>query len=491
MADAATLSDAKHRLLERCLRENIGATASSDAAIQRRPSLAPAPVSIFQEQLLLRERRNQGSPTLYNECICLKMQGPLDVSVLEQSLREVIQRHEAWRTSYDFNDDGRTVQVVHPAPERFQLPVIDLRGLPTSEADAEIQRLAGEAVQQPFNLSDGPLLRARMFRTADLKHSLFLSAHLSIVDGVSVYQIFPFELASLYRARISGRPSSLPPLTLQLGDYAHWQQLWLKGEEKVRQVAYWQKQLAGKIPVLKWPVDRPRPARESFRGVIRSFALPDEIVVALEALSRREGVTLFMGLLAGFVGLLHLYTRQEDIIIGTPSPAGRKRSEVQRLLGYFLNPVALRFDMSRDPTFRTLLGQAQRVTLEALSNDEVPMEVVAPALNVKPDPSRHPLFTVAMSLQPPMPKLDLDWTVTSMDIESGGAPWDLYLAFINRPGKTMVRAQYNPDLFEPGTITRMISDYETLLRAVAADPAARISQIDLKLRRAPVDSLVQ
>jgi Condensation domain len=482
MLDIAPLSHTKRRLLERYFRESAGTTTAPVSAITPRPPDAPAPVSLPQEQLLLREQTIQGKPPLYNECIRLKMQGPLDVLALGRSFSEIIQRHESWRTSYDIKD-GKFIQVIHPAPDDVEMPVIDLRSLPRSEADAEIQRVAGEAVQQPFDLKEGPLLRARMFRTADLEHLLFLSAHLSIVDGVSVYQIFPFELAALYRAYSSGQAGSVPDLTMQFGDYAHWQRQWLQGEEAATQVAYWRKQLAGPIPLLSWPVDRPRPAEETFRGVIRSFALPNELVEALEKLIRQEGVSFFMGLLAGFVFLLHVYTQQEDIIVGTPSRAGRKRSEVQRLLGYFLNPVALRFDLTGELTFRALLRQAQRVTLEALSNDDVPLELLAQELRSNPDPSRHPFFTAAISLQPPMPQLDMEWSVTSMDIESGGAPWDLYLAFIHRPAETTVRAQYNPDLFDAETITRMIADFQTLLRAVTKNPTGRISQIDLSSRR--------
>jgi Condensation domain len=478
MVDIAPLSDTKRRLLDRYCRETATTTAAPVSAITPRPVDAPTPVSLSQEQLLLRERRIQGRPPLYNECIRLKMEGPLDTLVLERSLAEIIQRHEIWRTSYDVKD-GKLIQVIHPAPDNVELPVADLKGLPKSEADAEIQRVAGEAVQQPFDLKQGPLLRARIFRTADLEHSLFLSAHLSIVDGVSVYQIFPSELAALYGAYSCGQATPLAGLPVQFGDYAHCQRRWLQGEEATTQVAYWRKQLAEQLPVLNWPVDRPRPAKETFRGVIRSFVLPNELVEALKELSRQQGVSLFIGLLAAFVSLLHLYTRQEDIIVGTPSPAGRKRSEMQRLLGYFLNPVALRFDLTGELTFRALLRQAQRITLEALSNDDVPLELLVQELRPNPDPSRHPFFSVAISLQPPMPQLDLEWSVTSMDIESGGAPWDLYLAFIHRPAETTVRAQYNPDLFDATTITRMIADFQTLLRTATDDPTSRISQIDL------------
>jgi len=478
MVDAMPLSDAKRKLLEKYYRGSSEASAGPVAAITPRPPGQPAPVSLSQEQLLLREQRMQGGPALYNECIRFRMNGPLDVSILEKSLREIVRRHEMWRSSYAMHG-GRLMQVIHAAPEKVELPVADLRGRPKAEADKEIHRIAGEALRQPFDLTEGPLWRARMFRTADLDHSLFLSAHLSIVDGVSVYQVFPFELAALYCAFSSGHANSLPGLTIQVGDYAHWQREWLQSGEAARQIAYWRKQLAEPIPVLNWPVDRARPANETFCGVIQTFALRHELVNALGALCRQEGVTLFTGLLAVLVSLLHFYTQQKDIIVGTPSPSGRKRSEAQKLLGYFLNPVALRFDLTGDLTFRTLLRQAQQLTLEALSNDDVPLEVLAQELGGDVERGRNPFFSVAMSLQPPMPELELDWSVTSMDIGSGGSPWDLYLAFINRPTETIARVQYNPDLFDAKTITSMLADYQTLLHAVTDNPTSRISDIGI------------
>lgn len=477
MVDVAALSKAKRRLLARYYRERGEAAAAPGSAITPRPRDAPAPVSLSQEQLLRREGRTHSCPALYNECVALRMRGPLDIAALERSLAEIVRRHEIWRTGYD-TGGGQAIQVVHPAPDAIALPVADLRDLPEPAREAEIERAVGEAVRQPFDLKAGPLVRARMFRTAEYEHRLYLSAHLSIIDGVSVYQIFPSELAGLYRAHASGRPSPLPPLPVQFGDYAYWQRHWLQGAELAKQLAYWRNQLAGELPVLDWPADHARPAQETFRGVIRSWEVPARLVEALRALSRQAGVTLFMVLLAAFVSLLHRYTQQEDIIVGTLAPAGRKRSEVQRLLGYFLNPVALRFDLTGDPMFHKLLRQTHQVTLEALSNDDVPLELLAQELKPAPDPSRNPFFTVAISLQPPQPPLDLEWSVTSMDVGSGGAPWDLYLALIQRPTEPVIRVQYNPDVFTDAMITEMLEDYQALLGSVKAAPDERLSRIE-------------
>ena len=469
------LSEAKRKLLEKYLHQ--GAATARRSVIAPRSSAEPAPLSLSQEQLWLRERNTHGIAPLYNECIVVRMAGPLDVPVLERSFTEIIRRHEIWRTSYDAGN-GQPMQFVHPAPDEVRLHVLDLRSLPTSaRREAEAERVIGEMVRQPFDLKEGPLLRAKLVRMEDFEHRLFLCAHLSIVDGVSVYQVFPSELEALYSAYSAGHPSPLPPLAVQFCDYACWQRQWLQGEEMTKQVAYWRNQLGGQLPTLNWPTDRARPARETFQGTIRSFVFPMHLVEAVKAIAKQEGVTLFMALLAAFVALLHRYTDQEDIIVGTPSPAGRKRSEVQRLLGYFLNPVALRFDLAGNPTFCELLRRTQRVTLEAISNDDVPIEVLAQELKLKPDSGRNPLFTTAISLQPPAPPLHLEWSVTSMDIESGGAPWDLYIALIERPEAMMGRVQYNTGLFEAETISRMLEHWQRLLKSVSANPAQRLSEL--------------
>lgn len=480
MPPESTLSEAKLKLLESYVHGERTPRYLAGPQISPRRGDEPAPLSLSQEQLLLREKSAPDIPALYNECITLRMSGTLDVRVLERSLAEIIRRHEIWRTSYETRN-GRMVQIVHPAPTDFRLPVIDLRGLPTAQQEMEVQHHIGEAVRQRFDLTNGPLLRARLVTLGLSEHRLYLIAHLSIVDGVSVYQVFPSELAALYSGYTSAHSSSLPSPAIQFGDYASWQRQWLEGEELEKQVAYWRKQLAGEVPALRWPTERFQLGNRTFRGAIRPFVLPEPFGKAVKELSRREAVTLFMTLLAAFVALLHCYTQQDDIVVGTLSPAGRKRSEVTKLLGYFLNPVALRFDLTGNPTFRELLRQTRRLTLEAISNDDVPIESLALELRPKHDLSYNPFFNVAISLQPPMPKLDLEWTVTSMDIEGSGSPWDLYIAFIDRPEQMMGRVQYNPDLFECEAVIRMLRHYQRLLESVCASPVKRLSELNFLL----------
>jgi hypothetical protein len=469
------LSQAKRDVLERYLRGDLVRSSEEACVITPRASAELAPLSLAQEQVWFRNQTT-GIPLLYNESITLRRTGSLDMALLERCLTEVIRRHEIWRTTYD-TSNNRPVQVIHPAPPSFRLKVIDLRSLPEAQREKEALRLATEDAQRPFDLKRGPLLRAAVVRTSDEHYRLVMTAHLSIVDGVSVYKVFPSELAQLYHAFSAGRTSPLPEPPIQYADYASWQRRWLLGAEMQKQLDYWRNRLAGELPALEWPNDHTRPAIQTFRGAIRCFALPQHLSETIKELSRLEGVTLFTFLQSAFTALLHSYTGQNDIIVGTLSPAGRKRSEVQGLLGYFLNPVALRIDFTKDPTFSELLRQTQRVTSEAISHDDLPIEFLARELVSKRDPSRHPFFTTAISLQPPVLPIDSTWSVTSMDAESGGATWDLYLAFIEQSMGIIGRAQYNPDLFEAKTITTMVEDLQALLATAVANPRKRLSKL--------------
>ena len=469
-----SLSEAKLKLLQSYLRPSV-VPAAAPLQIDRHLSSEPAPLSTCQEELVVRERSTAGIPPLYNECIRLRMEGTLKIGLLERSFTEIVRRHEIWRTSYDMLN-GESVQVVHPAPEETRFPVTDLRGLPKADQEAEIADLISALASKPFDLTAGPLLRAKLIRTGDLEHSLYLIAHLSIVDGVSVYQVFPLELATLYRTYSSGERSPLPELPIQFGDYARWQRQSQHGDQVAGQLSYWRTQLAS-APPLDWPRDQPHSRKQTFRGAIKSFALPVKLSESARKFSKQEGTTLFMSLLAVYAALLHWYSQQNDIVLGTPSPAGRKRSEVQKLLGYFLNPVALRFDFSGNPTFREVLRQAHKVILEAISNDDLSPQLLSRKLNPQPDSGRRaPLFTMGISLQPSTPDLGVKWSVTSMDANSGGSPWDLYLAFIDRPEGLLGRAQYNPDLFEAETIATMLQDYEKVFAAAISNPAMRLSE---------------
>lgn len=468
--EMTSLSAARQRALLQYLRGEL--PVRSVEAIQPMPPDETAPLSLAQEQIW-RHAREIPIP-LYNESITLYRNGPLDVEVLERSIAEIIRRHEIWRTSFKLIE-GRPSQVVHLAQSTFPLPVADLRPAPEEERQALALRLAAEDARRPFDLGTGPLLRALLLQMGDEIYRLAITAHLSIVDGISVYQVFPREIAALYNAYAAGRPSSLPELTIQYRDFAYWERNWFNDSKVERQLEYWRKQLAGELPALNWPrVCRPR--IRTFRGAIQTCVFPVEILAGIRNLCRSAVATLFTVLVATLTLLLYRYSAQKDIIVGTFSPAGRKRSEAQPLLGYFLNPVPLRIDLSDDPRFSELLRRTGVVISEAISHDEVPLELLARELLPSVDKHRNPFFTVGTSLQPRTPPID-GWDVTSMDAQNGGAMWDLYLAFIERPTELLGRIQYNSDLFDAEVIAQFAQDLSALLIMAVGNPEQRMSRL--------------
>jgi len=327
--------------------------------------------------------------------------------------------------------------------------------------------LATKDATLPFDLDQGPLVRARLITLRDAEHRISVTAHQSVVDGITVFDIFPMELTALYESFASGKPSPLPELKAQFADFACWQRRRVTGEAKESQIEYWQRKLGGELPVLRWPNGGARPSQQTYRGAMHAFTMPGGLARSLKDLGRRESATLFMVVLAGLFALLHRCTGQNDIIIGTLSPSGRKQNAFQRCIGYFLNPVPLRANVSRDSSFRSLLSQMREVTLGAISNDDVPLSMIAERLQVKPDPSRHSFFTVALSVAPDVASLPPGWGMTYMDVESGGARWDLYIELSDRAEGLLGRAQYNPDLFTPAAMAQTIEDFQHLLEKMA------------------------
>jgi Condensation domain len=465
MPNEPLLSEAKRKLLEQMRR--AGSSAPPDVtAIRFPPREVPVPLSLSQEEVCRLDQTAGKLTPLHNESITIHRRGPCDPELVRRSLTEIVRRHEIWRTTY-VETNGRLAQIIHPPPESFPLAVSDLRNLPESERDKAAVAVATEDAKLPFDLTHGPLIRVCLIILQEDEHRICVTAHQSVVDGITVFDIFPTELASLYESFTSGRPSPLPELKAQFADFACWQRQRGKGEAKENQLAYWQKQLASPLPILDWPNGGVRPPQQTYRGAMYAFTMPRELAQSLKDLARREGATLFMVVLAGLFALLHGYTGQDDIIIGTLSPSGRKHSAFQRCIGYFLNPVALRANLSGDPTFRSLLAQMRQVTLGAISNDDVPLSTIADRLQLKPDPSRHSFFTVALSVAPDVAPLPPGWGMTYMDVESGGARWDLYIELSDRAEGLLGRAQYNPDLFTPAALAETIEDFQRLLEKIA------------------------
>jgi surfactin family lipopeptide synthetase A len=465
MPNEPLLSEAKRKLLELQMRRAATA-APLDTPAQLPAREHPLPLSLAQEEVWRLDQTAGKLTPLHNESITIYREGPCDPELVRRSLTEILRRHEIWRTTYA-ETNGRLAQIIHPAPESFPLAVSDLRNLSASERDPESMALATKDARTPFDLERGPLVRAQLITLRDNEHRICVTAHQSVVDGITVFDIFPRELTTLYESFASGKPSPLPELKAQFADFACWQRQRLTGEVKENQLAYWQRKLGGELPILLWPNGGARPRQQTYRGAMHAFTMPQELSQSLKNLGRREGATLFMVVLAGFFALLHRYTGQEDIIVGTLSPSGRKQSAFQRCIGYFLNPVALRANLSGNPSFRSLLAQMREVTLGAISNDDVSLRMIVERLRVKSDPSRHSFFTVALSVAPDVAPLPLGWGMTYMDVDSGGARWDLYIELSDRAEGLLGRAQYNPDLLTPAAIAQTIEDFQRLLEKIA------------------------
>ena len=475
MPDQTKLSQAKRSLLEKYLRGEMPGSPEGQNRITPRETGAVAPLSLSQQQVWLHHHIVPDDVPAYNETLTIHRTGPLNVAALERTFAEIIRRHEIWRTTFDVFD-GQPAQIIHPDEPSFKLTLINLDNLPEAERGYEAARLAREDAVKAFDLKSGPLMRAMLVRLGEDQHRLFMAFHQLIFDGVTAYQVFLPELAQLYQAFSQNKPSPLPEPRIQYADYAIWQQDWMKRESIAAQMAYWQNKLAGELPVLDWPDDRPRPALQSYRGEIERATFSAEVLRKLKAIGQREGASLFMTLVAGLSALLHRYTGQDDIILGAPT-AGRKIPELQRMLGYFLNVMPLRIDLSGDPTFRELVKRVRGTVLEALSNEDVPFAQLIEKLRPTLDPSRNPLFQIAISVEPPAALMDMGWSATQSDIPTGASKLDLYIDVDDRPDGLVGPVTYNPDVFERGTIIRMIEHWRVLLEGAAANPERRLSEL--------------
>lgn len=475
MVESVQLSEAKRALLEKYLRGDLPLTTMSARAIPQRSIGNTAPLSFGQQQLWLLAQLIPDIP-VYNECVTIHLPGPLDISALEQSLNEFIRRHEIWRTSFPIVD-GQPIQLIHPS-FILKLATVDLRHLPEADRKAEAIRQATENARILFDLARLPLMRATLACLGDEEHLLFLTLHHIIFDGVAIYQVFLPELRTLYEAFLTGQHLPLPDPPLQYADFAIWQRERLQRDILTGQLTYWKQQLEGAPATLELPNDRPPPPIRSHRGSMRPFALSKHLTDDLKALSRREGVTLYMTLVAAFKTLLHRYTGQDDMLIGT-STAGRKNSAIQRMMGFFLNILVLRTNLSGNPTFRELLVRMREVTLEAQDHQDVPFEYLVRELQPERNLSQNPLFQVLLTLEPPLTVLPCGWNLTQMDVTVGTSKFDLYLELDDRPEGLIGRFMYNTDLFDESTIARMAGHWQTLLDSIVVQPDRHIADLPL------------
>jgi len=478
--EAAWLGDATWGLAARLGYEAPALLAP--AAVGPRPLERPhvgeidLPLSFAQQRLWFLSRLESGSA--YNMPAALRLGGALDVAALAATCAEIERRHEVLRTVFP-SAAGRPRQVVWE-PRRELLPVIDLAALPEAARRAEAERLTAAEVHRPFDLDAGPLWRVALLRLARAEHVLLVNLHHVVCDGWSV-GLLSRELAALYAAFHEGRPSPLPELPLQYADYAAWQRERLSGPVLEELLRYWTERLAGSPPVLELPLDRPRPAVQSFRGARLSLDLPPTLVDGLRELGRGEGATLFMVLAAAFQTLLSRYSRQDDVLIGTPV-AARNRAEIEPLIGLFVNTLVLRSDLSGEPSFRALLAQVRRVSLGAARHEEMPFERLVEELHVERSLGHSPLFTVMLALQnaPParlaLPGLDLE----RLEIDFGTSRFDLTLDVTERPdGGLLASAEYASDLFDAETVRRFLRCFHVLLDGAATSPELALGDLPL------------
>ncbi len=472
----SNLSAAQLELLTKRLVERQR-PADSPETISRRPDTATAPpLSFAQERLWFLHQREPASAA-FNIPIVIRITGPLDLSALEQSLNEIVRRHESLRTTFAVVE-GQLVQVIARALT-IKLSPVDLRHYGEDERELETRRLIDEEGQRPFSLSEGPLLRIAILIVGEAEHVVLFTMHHIVSDGWSM-GVLMREVAAFYESFSTGRLFSLPDLQIQYADYAVWQRRRLQGELLDEHVSYWRRQLGGELPVMELPADKPRASVKSYRGKVQSFVLSTELSASILALSRGEGVTLFMTLLAAFQALLQRYTNQDDIIVGT-NIANRNRNNIEKLIGLFVNNLVLRVSLSGEPTFRELLARVRKVTLDAYAHQYLPFEMLLEELQPNRKSGQSPLFQVMFVFQNnPLPELKLrDLVLSPVLFRDETSKFDLTL-FMRESEKGLTGSlEYNTELFKDSTIERLSEHYQSLLKAVVENPDEELKNISI------------
>ena len=465
-------------LVEEVARLSSEEAAADIASIPRREVASPCSLSFAQERLWFMDQFEPGS-VAYNLTAGLRLEGELNVDALEQAFDEIVRRHESLRTSFT-SVDGTPVQVIAPAHE-FIINKASVTELPDEEREEAARQLSLTEFRKPFDLNQAPLLRVSLIKLKENEHILLMAIHHIISDGWSL-GVLVREVSELYDAFAGGRPSPVAELPIQYADFAVWQREWLAGERLESQLSYWRKQLAGAPPVLELPTDFPRPATQSLRGATINLRLPASLKQELEALGRKHEATLFMVLLAAFQLLLQRYSGKNDIVVGTDI-ANRNRAETEPLIGFFINMLVLRSDLSGDPTFIELLGRARELALGAYAHQDTPLEKLVEELQPQRVASHSPLFQVVFVLQnAPMPSIEMPGlTVTPLNFENDTVRFDLSLLLgTNDAGDLNAMWRFRTDLFQPETITRMHRHYETLLADIVARPETRLSEFEVQ-----------
>ncbi|MGW6589094.1 condensation domain-containing protein, partial [Streptomyces globisporus] len=465
-----SLSGVRQRALIALLRQQgVDLSALDLMTPSPRPADEPVPLSFTQQRLWFLAQLD-GTSAAYNIPMAVRLRGRLDRSALVRALEAVVQRHEALRTRFVDRDgvpyqhigDGRDFAV---RPEELADP-------------ADLPRICAEEAAAPFDLERDPLFRARLLRESEQEHVLLVTMHHGVSDGWSVGVLFR-DLVALYEAFCQGRPSPLEPLPVQYADYTLWQRQWLADGVRTRQVEYWKKQLTGVDPRLSLPTDRERPPVKTYRGAREVFRCPAELLERLRTVGARYDATLYMTLLAAYTVVLHRYTQQNDIAVGTVV-ANRNRSEVEGLIGFFANTLVMRADLSDDPAFGDLLTQVRRTAVAAYDHQDVPFESVVDALQMERSLAHSPVFQTMFVLQEAQTGREErlgELQVLPVEFDVDVTKFDVTVDLRETPDGLVGTVEYNTDLYDPETIRRLVGHYTTLLAAVAADPQEKVSRL--------------
>ncbi|HKV33665.1 MAG TPA: condensation domain-containing protein, partial [Pyrinomonadaceae bacterium] len=461
------------------LSRSIGLARTMTPSLLTKPMKAVSrdsalPLSFSQQRLWFLDQLEAGTAA-YNVASAIRLTGNLNVDALRQSFDKLLCRHEALRTTFT-TSNGIPVQVIGP-PQPADLTIVDLQDLFDAESESQLRRLMEEEVEKPFDLSRGPLLRVLLLRLRPNEYVALLTMHHIVSDGWSL-GVLVRELSALYQEFSGAESSPLPELPVQYADYAAWQREWLQGEVLEAQLDYWKQHLADAPAIVELPVDQPRPVVQTYRGENYQSKIDGATTSALRDLSRREGASLFMTLLAAFKVLLVHDTGLEHIVVGT-DVANRNRQEIEGLIGYFANQLVLHTDLSGNPAFRELLSQVREVTLGAYAHQDIPFERLVEELKPERDWSRTPLFQLKVVMQnAPLPVMELPGLQLSAEELGGGtAKFDLTLFMEDTPQGVSCTWQYNTDLFKPRTIERVAMQFEQVLQQVVREPASHLRDL--------------
>ena len=480
------LTEHKREILT-LLRQAKTFSSISTLSLQQKSCDGKLPLSYAQHGLWLMAQMTDHPP--FNQPLAFRIDGPLNVAVLERSLNEIVRRHEILHTSCVVIG-GEPVQVVMPSCT-LAVATVDLRNLPTQERDSEVLRLATQEAQQPFDLAQGPLLRAKLFVVDHQAYVFMLTTHTFVSDGYS-QGILLREVGQLYTAFSKAQPSPLPENRIQFGDYAIWQRQMVRGQQLSSQLAYWKQQLKNSPAMIIWPVKNVCANILTYRGETNYFSLPADLSESIRHLSHQEGVTVFTLLLAAFNALLYRLTGQADLIVGT-TVSNRTRSDLEALIGYFANNLALRTHVSDHLTFRELLEQCKKVIGDAFAHQDFPFEKLLEELSVDPEISQIPLIQVVFVLHDHIAEDDLrlpGLIVKEFRVQRGTAARHLNLHMVDAKGPLFGSLEYSTELFDRRTIDLVLGQFQSVLQYVISNPQQRLASLPF-LTTGGRDELIQ